>query len=585
MMRYRSEDIELQLRLGEDSRWEFKQIEFAGNRAKRPNRNDWADEIAAFANADGGVLLCGVTDSGEVQGMSREQIVSLDDLLVEVSTDSIKAPVRIRTYHHELSDGRVVLLVEVPQGDSLHDSPGGSYLRVGASKRIMTPDERLRLAQRRGQARFRWFDEQTVPDTGLGTLDDALWKPLLSAEGAADPEVALEKMGLLAYDENGAQRATVAGALLCSRSPEERLPQACITATCYRGTDRASGQIDAQTIGGPLNRQIAEAVVFAVRNMRVGARKAPAREELPQYSEAALFEALANAVVHRDYSIPGSRIRLSMFEDRVEIQSPGTLPNNLTVDDLGYRQSTRNEVLATVFGRISASGVRGAGGRLFIMERRGDGVPIIRRETRELSGKLPKFELIGGADLCVTLPAASMDPNTVRTTVTVRCDGEPRAGVDLLALLPNKTWRRTTTGDSGEAVFDLHSAHLPMTAFAAAAGFAARVEREWVPADGPLTLELNRLPGGGAVIFEEATGSLPGIRGRLNPIRDTLDRTYLYASSIAINEGQPQPVAFVPGEDLRLTDADGGELLARIVDIVGRSALIEYRPSPKRERR
>ena len=81
-----------------------------------------------------------------------------------------------------------------------------------------------------------------------------------------------------------------------------------------------------------------------------------------------------------------------------------------------------------------------------------------------------------------------------------------------------------------------------------------------------------------SVIFPEATGHLPGLSGRLNPIRDTHDRTYLYASNIAINEGQQQPVTFVPGEDLRLTDADGRELIVRIVTIIGKPALIEYHP-------
>ena len=81
---------------------------------------------------------------------------------------------------------------------------------------------------------------------------------------------------------------------------------------------------------------------------------------------------------------------------------------------------------------------------------------------------------------------------------------------------------------------------------------------------------------GGAAIFPEGTGTFLGLEGRLNLIRDTLDRTYLYASNIAINEGRQQPVAFVPGGELRLTDADGNELLARIIDIVGRSALVEY---------
>ena len=123
----------------------FKEIEFAGIHPKSPGRSDWADEIAAFANASGGVLLCGVTDAGEVQGMSRKQIVALDSFLVEVSSDSIRPAVRIRTYHKQLPDEKRLLLVDVPEGDSQHDSPGGSYIRVGGSKRRMTSDERLRL--------------------------------------------------------------------------------------------------------------------------------------------------------------------------------------------------------------------------------------------------------------------------------------------------------------------------------------------------------------------------------------------------------------------------------------------------------
>ena len=366
-MHYSEDDIVLQLQLGEDSRWEFKLIEFAENRPRKPSRNDLADEIAAFANADGGVLLCGVTDAGHVQGMLREQIVELDSLLVETSTDSIRPPIRIRTSHRQLADGKLLLLVDVPEGESQHDSPGGSYVRVGGSKRKMTIDERLHLAQRRGQARFRSFDEHTVPDTGFKTLDESLWRPLLSAEGAANPESSLEKLALLATDEAGIPRCTVAGVLLCTRNPENWLPGACITATLYRGSDRASGQIDAQVIAGPLKRQIAAAADFARKNMRVAARKDPARADLPQYSERALFEALVNAVVHRDYSIRGSRIRLSMFEDRLEIQSPGSLPNNLTVESMETRQATRNEALTSLMGRMPVEGVRGSEDRRYFM--------------------------------------------------------------------------------------------------------------------------------------------------------------------------------------------------------------------------
>ena len=578
-------DIMRRLRLGEDSHWEFKRVEFRGDRPSGPKRDDWADEIGAFANTDGGVMLCGVDDDGTPQGMSREQVVALDSFLVEVCTDSIRPPVRIRSRHEELPGGERILLLEVPRSDSRHDSPGGSYVRVGGSKRRMTDDERLRLAQRRGQARYHWFDEQTVPDTGFGTLDETLWKPLLSAEGAANPETALAKLALLAPDEAGVVRATVAGVLLCARNPESRLPDASITATRYRGRDRASGQIDAQEIAGPLDRQIADALAFAVRNMRVAARKEPARVDMPQYSDKALFEAVVNAVAHRDYSMRGSRIRLSMFEDRLEIQSPGALPNNLTVDGMEVRQATRNQTLASVLGRMSVGGVRGSEDRRYFMERRGDGVPIILRETRALCGKPPEYRVIDDSEVLLVIPAAPQEPSPAHAVVAVWSDGRPAPGADLLVLFPNKTWKRATTDENGEAAVDLYTTTLPMTVFAAAPGRAAHVEREWMPSRGGLAIELRDLPGGGAVIFPEAAGCLPGLRGRLNPVFDTLNRTCLYASNIAIDQGRPQPVDFALGEDLRLTDADGNELWARIVAIEGRSALVEHRPYSEGEKK
>ena len=577
LQKFSDEELRRQLRLGEDSHWEFKQIEFAGNVPKSPRREELADEFAAFANTDGGVVLCGVTDSGEVQGMSRAQMDALERLLVELCTDVIKPPIRPTILRREVEEGQPFLLVEIPQGYDVHDSPGGSYIRVGSTKRKMTNDERLRLAQRRGQARFLWFDKQPVPETGFGSLDEALWKPLLSTEGAINPESALEKMGLLTRDENGTTRATVAGVLFCSRTPEKWLPNACITATCYRGEDRASGQIDAQIISGPLNEQIENALVFSIRNMRVGAYKSPARTDLPQYSEAALFEAIVNAVAHRDYFIRGSSIRISMFAERIEINSPGGLPNNLTLDSMELRQSTRNETIASVLGRILVRNVQGAGNRQFFMERRGDGVPTIRRETQALSGKLPEYQLIDDAELSLKIPAAATDVTPTNAVIFARHNSLPLPGVEVLVLFPNKTWQHANTDDAGEARFELRATHLPMTVFAAAPGFAAHVKLDWLPAQGELAIEMQKLSDGGSVIFPEATGSLPGLRGHLNSILDAHERTYLYASNIAINEGRPQPVHFIPGEELRLTDANGKELMARIVAITGRSALVEYR--------
>ena len=576
-MSYGDDDILRQLELAEDSRWEFEQIEFSGAEPKRPSRDDLADEIAAFANARGGVLLCGVTDAGIVQDFSRDQLVALDRLLVNLCTDSIKPPVRVHVEHKQLPNGKRLLIAEIPEGDAQHDSPGGCYVRVGGTKRRMSSDERLRLAQRRGQSRFLSFDERTVPQTGFGTLDMSLWKPLLSAEGALEPQASLAKLALLADDESATQRATVAGILMCTPNPEQWFPNACVTAVRYRGSDRASGQVDAQEIVGPLNRQIADGMSFLTRNMRVAARKEPERVDVPQYSDKALFEAVVNAVAHRDYSIRGSRVRLSMFEDRVEIQSPGALPNNLALESIGDRQATRNEALTSLLGRMPVGGVRGANDRRYFMERRGDGVPIIRRETLELNGRLPQYRLVDESEVLLTIPAAMQRESPAKTVVVVWSAGRPVADAELVALFPNKTWKLAKTNDNGAATLDLWTTDLPMTVFVAAKGYAAHLVRDWIPSQRALAAELEALPGGGSRIFPEATGNIPGLEGRLNPIRDAHDRTYVYAHNIAINDGVAQPVHFVPGEELRLVDANGTRMRIRILDIAGRSALVEYR--------
>lgn len=571
------DEIRKQLRLGEDSQWEFKQIEFSGNKPTSPRRDDLADELGAFANADGGVLLCGVKDDGTIQSLSREQMAALNRLLVEVGTDAIEPPLRVDIHHKEL-DGKAFMLVAIPRGEAVHERGGQAFIRVGATKRRLRRDESLRLEQNRTQNRYLWFDKQTVPETGFETLSERLWEPLLSVAGAASPRHGLTNLRLLAQDESGVDRATVAGILLCAPSPQDWLSHATITATHYRGLDRASGQLDAQEIAGPLPQQIADAVRFVVRNMRVSSRKTPERENIFQYSETAVFEAVVNAVAHRDYSMSSRRIRLSMFKDRLEIDSPGQLPNGMTIEGMEASQATRNEVIASVFGRIPVANVAGSDHRRYLMERRGDGVPIILSETRQATGLLPEYEVIDGSSVVLRIPAAKLELVPADATVTVHSGGEPLADIEVLALFPNKTWVRAKTDEAGNAALDLYTTNLPMTIYAAGQGYSAGLERAWTPGRGGVMLELEPLESGGGTIFSQGTGHLPGLSGRLNPILDTSDRTYLYADNIAIDEGRHQPVPFRPGKPMRLTDAHGVELSVTIVDILGRSSLIEYRP-------
>ena len=576
-MTFDAADVRTRIQLGEDARWEFKEVVFRGNRLTGPSPDTLADEIAAFANARGGALLLGVTDAGQVQEVTRPQLDELERVVVDVCRNKIKPPIDADVRRCPVEPGRPILLVEVEPGYALHDSPGGAYRRIGSSKMRMSSDERLRLAQSRSQARFRWFDKQPVPETGFGTLEESLWKPMLSAEGRLAPERALQKLALLTANDNGFFEVTVAGILLCTSAPESWLPNACITATHYSGMDRSASQLDAQTITGPLHRQVADAVRFVRRNMRVGAHKAPARIDLPQYSLEAVFEALVNAVAHRDYGIKGSRIRLSMFSDRLEVNSPGSLPNNLTIESMAERQATRNEAIASAFARMPVGEIPGSGNRAFFMERRGDGVSIILRATQALSGRLPEYRVVDESDLFLTLPAADTVATPGRAMVSARRGLDPVSGADVFAFFPNGTWKRATTDEDGVAPVDLHSMTLPMTVFIAASGYAGHLEQGWVPYGGGLVVRLRPLADGGSVIFENGTGHLPGLRGRLNPIRDALNRTYLYADNIAVNDGAPQPVHFTLGEELRLVDADGSAIIGRVVEILGGAALVDYR--------
>ena len=250
----------------------------------------------------------------------------------------------------------------------------------------------------------------------------------------------------------------------------------------------------------------------------------------------------------------------------------------MTVEGMIVGQATRNEVITSVFGRIPVGDIVGADRRIYLMERRGDGVSIILNETQQTSGILPEYRIVDESNLVLRIPAAKLELSHTDATVKVHSGGEPLSGAEVLALFPNKTWQLSTTDEDGNADFDLYTTHLPMTVYVAAPGFCAGVEREWRPNRGRLLLELAPLSTGGAVIFPKDSGQIPGLQGRLNPKRDTSDRIYLYADNIAIEEGRIQPVPFRIGNPIRLTDAYGVEMLVTIIDIVGRAALVEYRP-------
>ena len=568
-----------EVRLGEDTDLELKEVRFRGDAVDSPKRRDLADGLAAFANSSGGRLVLGVSDDRAPQSLEPTQLDVLAHLVTEICSDSIE-PALDFSLHRMTVPGEKggVLLVEVPAGASVHRSVGRYFRRRGASKRQMDPAEIRRLLQARGQSDIAGTDMQVVANTSINSLHPRLWRRYVSSRISDAPEIALSKLKFLKDDRQAVQRATVGGVLLASEDPREWLPNAYIQAVCYdSGKMDANRQLDAQDIAGPLDEQIRGAMRFVIRNRRVAAHKQPARTDFPQYSERAVFEAVVNAVVHRDYSVTGSRIRLFMFDDRLELYSPGGLCNSMKIEDLRTSQFTRNELLASRLGQCPVGGVTGSRGRQYFIERRGEGIGVIEDDTFAVAGQKPVFELVGERELKLTIPAAEPPlPEGLSARVTVRHadTDEPLRDVHVLLVYPNKTHLDGRTDAFGYADFELH-AKLPMTVLCAAPGFLACVQRGH-QGDWPLEVQMRPTRNGGSLIIANRTGHLPGIRGRLNPTLDSFDRTYLYADNVAINEGMQQPLHFSLDEPVRLTDSLGAAATVWCREMVGASSVFDY---------
>ena len=427
MLNTRSELLE-KIRLGEDSFLELKEVRFAGSKIRGPAQNDLADEMAAFANSHGGVLVLGVQDkSRDVTGIPLARLDDVEALVRQACEDSVKpvlAPLIERLTLPDPSGAeQPVLRVEVPRSLFVHQSPGGYFHRIGSSKRQMQPDYLARLFQQRSQSRIIRFDEQAVPGATLADLEPALWQRFATARAEDERDTLLQKLAMARVDEDGSLRPTVAGILMACREPRRFLPNAYVQAVAYRGTVIEPGaetayQRDAQDISGPLDEQIFGACDFIRKHMYNPAMKQQGRHDLPQYDMLAFFEAITNAVAHRDYSIHGSKIRLRLFDDRLELFSPGAIPNTMTVESLAYRQAARNEALTSLLARCPISLQDGGiqAHRTHIMDKRGEGVPIILSRATSLSGKEPEYRLIDGSELMLTMAAANLAPSMDPTT-------------------------------------------------------------------------------------------------------------------------------------------------------------------------
>lgn len=275
----------------------------------------------------------------------------------------------------------------------------------------MRPEELARLFTQRRRAGFIGFDEQTLDAASFDDLERDLIDRFRTDRTDDDPETFAHKLGMVGRTEAGELRPTVAGILLCTRNPRRWLRSSYIQAVAYRGRgvaesqDLINYQLDARDITGPLDVQIAEACRFVDKSQSVYATKSLGRTDDPQYDMTSVFEAVVNAVAHRDYSIHQSKIRLRMFSDRLELHSPGGLPNTLELDMLPHRQATRNEAVTSLLAKIPVpAGITRLGTtRTTIMDRRGEGVGVLLRRSEAHSGRRPVYRVLDESEVMLTI--------------------------------------------------------------------------------------------------------------------------------------------------------------------------------------
>jgi ATP-dependent DNA helicase RecG len=406
---------------GEDSSLELKRVQFKGDKLVGPGRETLADEIAAFANGRGGTIVLGIDDkSREIMGIPLAHTNQVEALVREVCNDAIKPPIaphiEIIALPTAMGTQVPVIRIDVDRSLFVHQSTSGYYHRVGSSKRSIPPDHLARLFQQRSQARLIRFDEQTIHGATLDDLDPALWQRFLTKRSDTQRESFLGKMAMARQDEEGTWRPSVAGVLLASKQPHQWLPNAFVQAVAYRGevarpnSPGEAYQLDTADITGPLDTQIIDACRFVARNMKVAATKHIGRTDYPQFHLGAVFEAIVNAVAHRDYSMAGSKIRLRVFSNRLELYSPGALANSMDVASLPYRQAARNEAIVSLLARLpvpaEADWLRT--GRSAMMDRRGEGVSLLLDESEDLSGRRPEFRMVDESELMLTIWAGSV---------------------------------------------------------------------------------------------------------------------------------------------------------------------------------
>lgn len=333
-------------------RWEDIHTEF---KEQGVHPDDIAAALVAFANTDGGQLIFGVSNDRTITGVDDPD--RLMQRVEQIAYQNCEPPLTVLPETVRTDDGRVVVVVNIPKGDQrpYRTNRGDYFIRTTTGRRRASRQELLRLFQ---SAESLYYDETVVRRATLRDLDEQrfadFFRRAYQREIGSEQKIEhlLKNMRLL-EERDGERHPTLAGLLCFGRDPQRFFPYARISAARIDGTSLVTPPSDAKSIGGTLFDILEDTARFLrihLRSPHVIHGFEP--EEQPELPEEALRELIVNALVHRDYTL-AAPVRVLIFNDRLEIRTPGGLPNSVTIDAilLGAAHVLRNPTLYTMFSR------------------------------------------------------------------------------------------------------------------------------------------------------------------------------------------------------------------------------------------
>ena len=336
------EELKRLVALGEDSGRQFK--------ADIRNPDSLASDLVAFSNGAGGVVLIGVADDGSLPGLDSEDVHRVNQLIANAATQHMRSPISPSTENVAVGEGRVVIVLTIPDGldRPYFDRQGVIWVKAGSDKRRIQSKEELR---RLFQSVDLLHADEVPTKADVAAIDRLRFREFVRENYNHElPEAASELsklLGNLNLAEDG--KLILAGLLLFGERPQRFKPAFTLKAVHYPGTEiSAADYLDSEDYEGPLSSIFEGAMAFLRRVLPKQAAKggvnAQARWPVPQI---VFEELLVNALTHRDYFIEAP-IRLFVFDDRVELVSPGSLPNHLTVEKIQAGVSViRNPIIAS----------------------------------------------------------------------------------------------------------------------------------------------------------------------------------------------------------------------------------------------